>query len=561
MKWLLSVSVFLILISQLHAQNARYGPMSTEWLQSGHDYKKTRRAPLKCTSPANVNRIWTSEDSPGNWFSSGGAVYNNTFDWDNNGYVEVSGGGEDCDQWDCDVLWRLHHGGGGIIFQTGYGEEYYTTYWATGYTNTGESRVAMHIENNFKLQRGDGSLIYSVGVGWASDITVADLNNDNCAEIYVQHGSNFRAIDLCANSYSTIWSVYEDGQIIGSAIGFIQNVGSWDIVLSNVNNGNARVVIRNALTGAWKNTINMGTGANYMTLPTLVDIDNDGRDEIIVGYVGETVNGPYSPCEYCSYVCDITTTLNISAYKFNSTVWQYSTSNTTTVPAVYDEWQGYYCPTYYYPSLSHIAVGRILPGNQLGIAYLLSGELYIMSASNGTLIAGPIGSYFGSPSIADMNADGIEGVIVSDECGNPKEHSYVNGWTNPIWSASGCADEPPITSDLIISKWYMFGNPPTGKLMIVEGDVSCYTNVWHCESAEMITPVDVSETNIQPTVKYQNGSIKILNYIGNVEIYDIAGRKLISDRVENEKRFEIKKEGIYIVRLDSKQFKVLVSGR
>ncbi|MEO0152669.1 MAG: hypothetical protein ABIL89_01430 [candidate division WOR-3 bacterium] len=575
MRWLVG-SLFILLVCEfLYAQMSRYGPSSTEWLQSGHDYKKTRRAPLKCTSPANVNRVWTSEDSPGNWFASGGAVYNNTYDWDNNGYVEVSGGGEDCDQWDCDILWRLHNAGNGSnIFQRSWGEEGYATYWATGYTSTNQSRVAFHTSygNNFRLTDGSGNQIYAVGT-WGSDMTVADVNNDGCAEIYVSHSNNFRALNICANNYNSaiIWSVGEGG-VIGSAIGNIQNTNSWDIAITK-NNGT--VVIRDASNGAYKNTLNIETNCSP-TLPTLSDVNGDNRDDIIVGCVKSSTTGPFfgcynsngNPCNpddwgcQCTNWCQTTFSIRRSAFTFNTTIWSIGTSSSSLYPPTcgdYDCW----CDSYSYsPRFSNIAIGRILPNNQLGIAYLLNGQLYVHRASDGALIAGPIGSYFGSPSIADLNGDGIEGVIVSDVCGNPKEHSYVNGWTNPVWSASGCADEPPITSDLIISKWYMFGNPPQGKLMIVEGDASCFTNVWHCQSAEQITPVDISETKkIEPYVYYEKGYVKVLNYSGNVEIYDIAGNRIISNRIDNKGEIKLKKQGVFIVKLQDKTYKLIANGR
>ena len=579
MRWLVG-SLFILLVCEfLYAQMSRYGPSSTEWLQSGHDYKKTRRAPLKCTSPANVYRVWTSEDSPGNFFQSGGVVYNNAYDWDNNGYVEVSGGGDDCDQWGCDILWRLHWGGGGIIFERSWGNEAYLGYWATGYTSSGQSRVAFHTwdGNVFRLTDGAGNTIYEVGTT-GSDMTVADINNDGCAEIYVSHSNNFRAINICLNYYNYIWSVYQPG-VIGSAIGHVENTNSWDVVITT----NDGIVIRDAATGNLKNTIPI---SGSKTLPTLADIDGDGLDEIIVGIMAggcqqdcecyDWDNGQYYPCTcpdgcwdnqwnctgvscgYCvidensgnwiCYACDPSTYYAIRAYDFNGNlIWSYGSSPTCTYESA---------------ALSQIAIGRILPGNQLGVAFLLNGQLYVLRASDGTYIAGPIGSYFGSPSIADMNADGVEGVIVSDGCGNPKEHSFVNGWTNPVWSASGCADEPPITSDLIISKWYMTGDPPQGKLMIVEGDASCFTNVWHCQSAEIITPVDISETKkIEPYVYYEKGYVKVLNYSGNVEIYDIAGNRIISNRIDNKGEIKLKKQGVFIVKLQDKTYKLIANGR
>ena len=519
MRWLVG-SLFLLLIYDfIYAQMSKYGPSSTEWLQSGHDYKKTRRAPLKCTSPANVYRVWTSEDSPGNLLGPGSAVYNNTYDYNNDGVIEVTGGGIDAGFFSDGLVWFLHDAGTGAnIASQGWGSyDDYFTYWATGYTPSGP-RTAIQVnepgdqwsddKTRFILMNSTGNFIYNQDLGGGtpvSDMTVADVDNNGCPEIYVMHGSEFRAINMCANSYSVIWSVPQSG-VWGSAI---TQFGGQSYAVISTSSG---IAIRNAANGALVNTISFGAS----TLPTLADIDGDGIDEIIVG-------GSNS----------------VRAYKFDGTlVWNYTFSGNP----------------------SNIAVGRILPGNQLGVAFL-SGGLYVLRASDGAYITGPVGSYFLDPSIADMNGDGVEGVIVSDGCGNPKEHSYVNGWTNPVWSAAGCADEPPISSDLIISKWYITGNPPQGKLVIVEGDVSCFTNVWHCNSAEEITPLDVSEITNKPSIYYEKGYIKISNYNGNVEIYDVSGKRIISSKVVNEGTIKLNKQGIFILKLKDKTYKLVADGR
>ncbi len=563
MRWIAISLPILGLFDILCAQNARYGPSSTEWLQSGHDYKKTRRAPLKCTSPANVYRAWTSEDSPG-FIGSGSAVYNNTFDYQNNGSVEVSGGGEDAGFMSSDLKWRLHNAGGGIITDINFGDEgYYLSYWATGFAGN-EARVVIqhdyeesdqwdsNIYYQFRVQRGNGSVIYSQTICQntlcqMSDMTVADIDNNNCPEVYVQHASNFRAINLCANSYSLIWSVGQDGQTRGSAIGKVQNTSDWDVVISNISpSGIPRIIIRNASNGAYKTTINLASlgSDQIMTLPTLSDINNDGKDEIFVGVGACTTYDPnFGNC--------ISSIGRLYALNYNGIIWQRDLNN---IP-------------------SNIAIGRILPNNELGLTVNVGnlatptigcGSLAIIRPSDGQIIAQGIGSgdYCGAPSIADMNADGIEGAIVSNGCGNPREHSYVNGWTNPVWAASGCADEPPITSDLVISKWYMDynQNPPTGRLVIVEGDASCFTNVWHCNSAEETTPVNFNETWIRPKVYYSNGYVNIENYSGNLEIYDVMGRKVLEGKVENKASFKVK-SGVYIVKLQDEIVKLVANGR
>ena len=92
-----------LLISQMNF----YSPSSTEWNQYGHDYQKTRRAPLKCTSPANVNRIWTREDSPA-LIGSGSAVWNIVYDGNLDGTNEVMGGGIKHVLFSDKLLLRLH---------------------------------------------------------------------------------------------------------------------------------------------------------------------------------------------------------------------------------------------------------------------------------------------------------------------------------------------------------------------------------------------------------------------------------------------------------------------
>jgi len=187
------------------------------------------------------------------------------------------------------------------------------------------------------------------------------------------------------------------------------------------------------------------------------------------------------------------------------------------------------------------------------------GTLTVIRADNGQTVASGIGGYYLNPSVADLNGDGIEGVIVSDACGNPKEHSYVNGWTTPVWSAAGCADEPPITSDLIVAKaWMNYDlNPAQGQLIIVEGDGSCFTNTWLCNSAEQITPVENWEMLKSPRIYYANGYLNVENYTGDIEIYKVDGTRITKTFIQDKSQIKLLKDNIYIVKIKDKTMKLV----
>jgi len=263
-----------------------------------------------------------------------------------------------------------------------------------------------------------------------SGLTIADVNNDGCPEIYRRVNNSAVSINGCSNSYNEIWN-YNLGNIVGiPVIGKIDNDLDWDIafpVAPNVIN------VRRATDGAFKfsytlpsNFPNLLDYDFYSNVLTAYDIDGDGKDELIVRTASQLL------------------ALKYNGSSFN-VLWN---SN--------------------YSTGSAIAIGPILNGNSLGIAVNSSGSLLIINASNGSLVAQTNNAYCGAPTITDINGDGIWDVLISEcSCGNPYAFSRTNGFSSPIWNAGGCASEPPISSDLIVAKYYL--NPDnTGKMVIVE---------------------------------------------------------------------------------------------
>ena len=566
------------------SQMGFYSPTSQEWNQFGHDYKKTRRAPLKCTAPANVNRIWTSEDSPGNFFSSGSAVWNIVYDGNLDGTNEVMGGGTTSGFFSDNLLLRLHpYNSSGNIFEiSGFAKDgnYRGLYTAGKVGN--ERRVLFTYDYDdsgwFSDDYGDKVRVINGWTGatiWDQELchnnyclrghpTTIDINEDGCPEVMFGYFTNIIAKNLC--NFSTIWNTNVSGLCASTvAVGKANN--QWGVVVLSCD---GRIRILNPYNGSI--LLTSPYYGSFKSGPLVSDLDNDNNDEIVFSASSGTVSGPNYICDdnicnpySCCNVCYYNKTLSIKAVKPISwtTLWSKDQTFSGYYPAQDDGWGNYYCPDDppTFGSISEFAIGRILPSNQLGIAYLQNNKLTVIRADNGNTIASGIGDYYLNPSVADLNGDGIEGVIVSDACGNPKEHSYVNGWTSPVWSAAGCADEPPISSDLIIAKaWMNYNlNPPQGQLIIVEGDISCFTNTWLCQSAEQVTPLENWESINKPKFYYANGYLNIENYKGDIEIYKTDGSRIMKNYINNSSKIKISTKGIYIIKANNETHKIVVN--
>ncbi len=564
------------------SQMGFYSPSSQEWNQFGHDYKKTRRAPLKCTAPASVNRIWTSEDSPGNFFSSGSAVWNIVYDGNLNGDNEVMGGGTETGFFSDNLLLRLHpYSNSSNIFEiSGFADDgNYIGLYTAGKVGS-ERRVLFTYDYDnsgwFNDDYGDKVRVINGWTGatiWDWEAchndyclrghpTIIDVNEDGCPEVMFGYYNNILSKNLC--DFSNVFNTNVGG-LCASTIAVGKFNSQWGAVVLSCD---GRIRILNPSSNGSIISTSPYYGS-FKSGPLVSDLDNDNNDEIVFSTSSGTVDGPYFTCDdnlcspySCCEVCYYNKTFSIKAVKPLSwtNLWSKDQTISGTYPAQDDGWGNYYCPDIG-GGVSEFAIGRILPNNQLGIAYLQNGQLTVIRADNGNTVASGIGGYALNPSVADLNGDGIEGVIVSDACGNPKEHSYVNGWTSPVWSAAGCADEPPITSDLIVAKaWMNYNlNPPQGQLIIVEGDASCFTNTWLCQSAEQLTPTETWESLNKPKIYYANGYLNIENYKGDIEIYKIDGSRIMKNYVDNSAKIKISTKGIYIIKANNETHKIIVN--
>gem|GEM_PF-1256551 len=561
-----------LLISQMNF----YSTSSVEWNQYGHDYQKTRRAPLKCTSPANVNRIWTSEDSPGFLFSPGSAVWNIVYDGNLDGTNEVMGGGIDHGFFSDKLLLRLHpYYSSSNIFGISFGNDgtYRGLYTAGKVGNERRVLFTYDYDDSDMWSDNYGDKVRVIN-GWTGgtiwDVefchntfclrgmpTIIDIDNNGCPEVMFGYYGNIISKNLC--DFSTVWQTNVSG-LCAATVAVGKFSGQYGAVVLSCD---GRIRILNPSNGAILTT--SPYYGNFISGPMVVDVNNDGNDDIVFAFGNASVNGPYYDDWSGNYYCTYNYNRSIRAVNPSGwvNIWIKNQSGNGTIPAYCDEY-GCYCqgdiPFY----ISQFATGRILPSNQLGIAYLewssgAGGTLTVIRADNGQTVASGIGGYYLNPSVADLNGDGIEGVIVSDACGNPKEHSYVNGWTTPVWSAAGCADEPPITSDLIVAKaWMNYDlNPAQGQLIIVEGDGSCFTNTWLCNSAEQITPVENWEMLKSPRIYYANGYLNVENYTGDIEIYKVDGTRITKTFIQDKSQIKLLKDNIYIVKIKDKTMKLV----
>ena len=526
-----------MLISLLSQMNM-YGLESPDWFRVRHDFKKTGKSAWKCNNPAIPNRIWNDRISSDCFGQGGNNVVNVVMDVNGDGVNEVLGAGNyTCPFISIGIRLRTYPANSSsYLWQLYWNNSASNTdanldaFMAGTITNSGRRLFSVDYKEGFfgspkryftaiSLSGGGGSVIYqkqdcSNDSPCSSGLTTADVNNDGCPEIYRGVNNSAVSINGCSNSYNEIWN-YNLGNIVGiPVIGKIDNDLDWDIafpVAPNVIN------VRRATDGAFKfsytlpsNFPNLLDYDFYSNVLTAYDIDGDGKDELIVRTASQLL------------------ALKYNGSSFN-VLWN---SN--------------------YSTGSAIAIGPILNGNSLGIAVNSSGSLLIINASNGSLVAQTNNAYCGAPTITDINGDGIWDVLISEcSCGNPYAFSRTNGFSSPIWNAGGCASEPPISSDLIVAKYYL--NPDnTGKMVIVEGDFSCDTNVWMCDAAEFPTPLEAKEN-----ISYSKGYLKIENYNGFIEIYNLDGKKIYEVFYDKPIKLNLK-DGLYLLKTENKTYKILL---
>jgi len=102
-------------------------------------------------------------------------------------------------------------------------------------------------------------------------------------------------------------------------------------------------------------------------------------------------------------------------------------------------------------------------------------------------------------------------------------------------------------------------NPPQGQLIIVEGDASCFTNVWLCQSAEQLTPTETWESLNKPKIYYANGYLNIENYKGDIEVYGLDGSKILKNTINMNSKIKLPSKGIYFVKTKDQTYKIITN--
>ena len=542
------IKIMLLMVGGIYYLNAQnyqpYMVSDSHWVMGRHDVKRTGFNPIRCTSPANVSRSWyhATAGSDGNEvntiipplrvFSSGNALSATDNNLNLVMYNAYNGG----------IIWYHSSPDGADLEHSGCVYAYNNLVFcqwideASDPWSSDKSKAQLYDANNGNIlwtnQDASSKLHYAPPA-------VYKIGNEHWIFRGVNGSVGAAKIMPVSPFYQAVWSV-NLGYIVG-APAILKTDGVNDYVLypvSNLNNNSLRdkVVALNISNGTIKWSWDLPPGKrffiNYFNDPypcrpykcaniSGYDIDNDGKDEIFVRYdsflvmLKEINNSP-------------------------TLIWSRKLSS------------------YLY---SAIAIGPILPNNKIGIAVIpfrimgggpsyCGNNLVILDATNGNILwtINLPEDYCNSPTIADVNADGVYDVIIASKgCSNPSAYSSSNNFSSPVWQSTGCSQAAPLSSDLAV------GLIDTVMAFSI-GDESCYTNVWLCKKA--ITPVSFNE-NWGVNYKIIKGGIEFEGY-GNVEIYKVNGSLIGNYEIRSFRKVFLSK-GVYIVRINNENKKVIIN--
>ena len=523
----------------------RYTPYDPDWRQGRHDYKKTARAPWRCTEPATVSKTWEDlvDDLP---------VFATTADIDGDGRAEVFFAGWGTNSGtnnytyptiDNDDGSRVCSNAISIGLGTGVNagtvlEGPITTNVSTGH----QIPLLVVATGGPTLYRVDGACnTYSVrGIDSVfSAITVADVDGDGNSDLFWGEGTYAKRLDGGSANFTEVWSANTGLRVGTPALGDFNGDGNLEVCFPTASTDYSTNLIKcyRPSDGTFLYEWNLSPycsfpdmfvhsslarqrfqSSPYISVLLADDLDGDGKDELVARGSG----------------CTVAFELDAS----NSPVakWAVSVSgNRAPASGDFD--------------------GDGLPDVVLNSVSGHSGTITVLKGTNGSTIATFTESSEGcsAPTVADITGDGILDVITA--CYNPVAWSPSNGWSDRVWAGSGAA--PYITtSDVMVAR------KEPGKLMIAIGDSSCYTVVWTCNAAvygeDEGLQTDESPTETPtPRVVVEGRSVIVSGYAGELKVFSADGRTVFSGQVRGSLRLPLSK-GVYFVSYEGGRRRVIV---
>ncbi len=501
-----------LLVGGLFAQP--YSPNDPDWRQGRHDYKKTGRAPWRCSAPASVSKQWDHTDPNDSY------IFVTTADINGDGAAEIFYSGDDRGAFDGAPNVFLTHTGGVMCDNSFWADQ------AAGdcvigtngavYCPLTETDEWGDVEGYFTKGNYSCGEVYRRSEGeYHSNLTIADVNGDGNPEIYRGVGSWAVSVNGNAGGYSENWSANMGADVGTPVLGDFDGDATMEVCFPLTNNTiNCRTAINGAYEWTWSMPCAFGgiiSGeygpASWQTQAVMAeDVDRDGKDELIA--LGNSC---------------------VAVFKHGvGLLWTTSVSSNVAG-----------------------AVGKLngdpYPDIVVGNASWPSGTYTVLSGIDGSVITTFTESSEGcsAPTIADITGDGINDVLVA--CIQPVAWSASNGWSGRVWTGSGAAPYT-ITSDLVVSR------KTNTSLMLVLGDASCVTNEWSCPVAVLgyddgLSVGEKASTIVPYAVLSGKGYVEITGYIGYVGIYTPSGRFVKGGKINGYAKFELP-SGVYIVRTD-----------
>ena len=526
-KALISVGLMVGWLGGLMAQS--YEPYSTldpDWRQGRHDYKKTARAPLRCSAPPSTYTFSERQDPNDSY------IYLTTADRDADGTSEIFYVGDDRGAWDgspnvwlsssgsvlCDnAFWADQASGECVITESG---EVYcplteTDAWGDvdGYFTKGSSSCGE------VYRRSEGET--------HSNLTIDDVDNDGTPEIFRGLGSWAISVRP-ADFYLENWSIDLGSNVGNPVIGDFDGNGSKDVCFP-LASGQIRCF--DAATGSdlWTTSTPCGWGPSltsgeygppsYQTQALMADdINKDGKDELVI--LG-------SSC---------------------TAVYQYDGSGFSSM------WNASY------GSDRAGAIGDLTGDGYYDIVIGNGGTFYVLNGLTGSLVAsftptdGSINQNCSAPTVADIDGDGIWDVLTA--CNRPVAYSRANSWASAVWQAPNTSPYY-ITSDLVVARIN------SSSLMVVYGDASCYVDIWTCPVAVFGTGDQELSTEEKPAevktfgVSVEHGAVVIDGYEGEVVVYRTDGALVKRVKSEGKVRIDLR-PGTYLIRAGNRTETVVV---